>query len=70
MEAYDRYWDSISSEKTLFHDAETRGRMEGNIEGKMEGKIEIAKKMLSLGLSVQEIINFTGLPKEEIDKFK
>jgi len=64
LESYDRYWDSISSEKTLFHDAEVRGKK----EGKIEGMREIAKKMLKAGISVQEISNFTDLTKEEIEK--
>jgi predicted transposase/invertase (TIGR01784 family) len=62
MESYDRYWDSISSEKTLFHDAEIRG--------KIEGKIEIAKKMLQAGIAIEDISIYTDLPKTEIEKLK
>jgi hypothetical protein len=46
LEAYDRYWDSISSEKTLVVDA----FHERKLEGKLEARIEIEKhsKMLEL----------------------
>jgi predicted transposase/invertase (TIGR01784 family) len=66
MESYDRYWDSISSEKTLFHDAETRGKL----EGKLEGKIEIVKRMLEAGISIEDISTFTDLPKALIENLK
>jgi len=70
LESYDRYWDSISSEKTLFQDAEIRGKMEGKIEGKNERNFEIAKKMLKAGISIQEISDFTDLTDDEIEKLK
>jgi predicted transposase/invertase (TIGR01784 family) len=37
-------------------------------EGKMEGKIETAKSFKNLGVSIQIIIEATGLSKEEIEK--
>ena len=39
-------------------------------EGKIEGKIEIAKKLLNKGMSIKDIIDLTGLSKEEINKLK
>lgn len=47
---------------------ETSWERRGRIEGKIEGKIEIAKRMLSKGLSLEEIAEFTGLSVEEIRK--
>jgi predicted transposase/invertase (TIGR01784 family) len=38
----------------------------GKLEGKLEGKIEIAKGMLSKGMSVSLISEITGLSEEEI----
>ena len=68
LESYDRYWDSISSEKTLIVDAYDEGKIEGEqigIEkgeqiGLEKGKIEELnkgiKKALKRGkLSIEEI---------------
>lgn len=41
---------------------------EGKIEGKQQGKIEMAKKMLLKNKPIDEIIEFTELTKEEINK--
>lgn len=60
LETYDRYWDSISTEKTLMLDAFD--------EGKIEGKLEIAKKMLEKGLDINFIIETTGLNKGDLEK--
>jgi predicted transposase/invertase (TIGR01784 family) len=40
MAAYDKYWDSISVERTLLVDSFAEGKTEGIIEGKIEGIIE------------------------------
>ena len=37
LESYDRYWDSISTEKTLIVDAFDEGKIEGKIEGEQIG---------------------------------
>ena len=48
------------------------GRLEGRLEGLEEGEkrksLEFAKKMKAKNSSLAEIIEFTGLTKEEIDK--
>jgi len=64
LETYDRYWESISTEKTLMLDAFD----EGKIEGKQEEKLEIAKKLKEEGLDLNFIIETTGLNKENIEK--
>ena len=43
---------------------------EGKQEGKQEEKEEIAKKLLKKGMSIEEIVEITGLTKEEIEKLK
>ena len=43
---------------------------EGEKEGKIGEKIEIAKKLLSKKMPIEEIIEITGLTKKEIDKIK
>lgn len=72
LEAYDKFWDSVSSERSLIADAEEKGKLEGiivgQIKGKIEGKIEIATKMKNKGLSAAAISEFTGLSEEEIKK--
>ena len=46
------------------------GREEGLAEGKTEERLEIAKKMLGMGLSVEQITEATGLSEEEVLKLK
>jgi predicted transposase/invertase (TIGR01784 family) len=52
-------------------EGEEKGRKEGEEKGRKEGeeiaKVEIAKKMLSKKKNIEEIIEFTGLPKENIE---
>ena len=45
------------------------GLEQGLKEGLEQGKIEIAKKLKQKGMSVEEIIEITGLTKEEIEEF-
>ena len=53
-----------------------KGREEGRKEGVQEGiaqgsyqtKCETAKKLLEIGLSVENIVKATGLSREEIEK--
>ena len=46
------------------------GREEGLAEGKTEERLEIAKKMLEMGLSVEQITEATGLSEEDVLKLK
>ena len=54
--------------------AEDRGRRigrqeglhEGRQEGRQEGKLEIARMMLSAGESIEKIMSYTGLTRQEI----
>ena len=43
------------------------GRAEGRSEGRKEGMLEVAKKMLSKGVSISDVVDFTGLSKAEIE---
>ena len=38
------------------------------MSGRKEGKKETAKKLLKIGMKVEQIIEATGLTKEEIEK--
>ena len=76
---YEKFWDSISTEKTLFYSAEQRGltcgRKEGREKGIKEGmekgreeeKRTIARNMKSFGMTPEAIAQMTGLSLEEIE---
>ena len=44
------------------------GRQEGRLEGRKEGLLEAAKAMLQGHLSVEQIVRFTGLSQEDVQK--
>ncbi|AUX17910.1 Rpn family recombination-promoting nuclease/putative transposase [Flavobacterium columnare] len=58
------YRDLKSIIDTAFDD----GKMEGLEEGKIQGKIETAKSLKKLGISIEIIMQSTGLTQEEINK--
>ena len=78
LRAYDKFWDSVSVERTLLDDRYQKGKEEGKEEGRAEGRaegmsqrsLEIARNLLSLGLPVDQIIQATGLTEEEIELLK
>lgn len=73
---YDRYWDSISTERTLIDERERKakeaGLAEGETKGLSKGKqqkaIEIARKLKQKGMAIADIVELTGLDKYEIVK--
>lgn len=72
LAAYDKYWDTVSVEKTLIHDANRAGKAEGKAEGRAEGekqaKLEIAKKLLAQGASIEMTVEITGLERQDLFK--
>lgn len=50
--------------------AKKEGREEGREKGRVEEKIEIAKKLLNLNVSLETIIEATGLTREDIEKIR
>jgi len=58
--------DNLAVEQQKLEDAEARG----TAIGEARGKAEIAKKMLDKNRSLEEIIELTGLTKEEIVALK
>ena len=44
-----------------------KGKAEGRAEGRKEGLFEVAKKMLSKGVSISDVVDFTGLTETEIE---
>lgn len=83
LETYDRYWDYISTEKTLKADAYENGELKGYKSGEAKGleiglekgmekgmefkRKTLAKNFKNLGISIQDISKATGLSAEEIE---
>ena len=86
LRAYDKFWDSVSVERTLLDDRFQKGMEEGMEKGRAEGKeegraegieegmsqrsLEIARKMLEKGMDEASIMDMTGLTAEEIKLLK
>ena len=62
LDAYDRFWDAVSTEKTL--------KAGAYAEGKDMRSAEIAINMLKDNESLDKISKFTGLPQDDIVKLK
>ena len=80
--AYDKFWDSVSVERTLIDDSYQKGKEEGmekgmekgRAEGKEEGmnqrSLEIARKMLAKGMDAASVMEITGLSAEQMRQLK
>ena len=74
LRAYDKFWDSVSVERTLIDDSYQKGKEKGKEEGIAEGMekgmnqkaLDIAKNMLAMGLSAEQVAKATQLPLEII----
>lgn len=72
--AYDKFWDSVSVERTLLDDRYHKGKEEGMAEGMKQGKeigmnqrsLEIAKKMLANGMDAATVMEITGVTAEQM----
>ena len=62
--AYDKFWDSVSVERTLMDDSYQKGKA----EGKHEANIETAQRLLAMGLSAEEVAKATQIPLKSIKK--
>jgi predicted transposase/invertase (TIGR01784 family) len=62
LRSYDKYWDDISSEKTLVSDSEDKGRL--------ESLLQVAKTAIEKGLSNNLIKDLTGLSENEIERMR
>ena len=60
--AYDKFWDSVSVERTLLDDRYQNGREEGI----NQRSLEIARNMLAKGMDASTVLEITGLSMEEI----
>lgn len=82
LRAYDKFWDSVRTEKSMIYDSvqkgfekgkaegKAEGRAEGKAEGRTEEKLDVAKRLLAMGLSEEQVSTGTGLPIEEVLQLK
>ena len=75
---YDKFWDIIRTETTLYNSGVRQGlekgmergreagRLEGRLEGRAEGIRQTALNLKSMGLGIADIQKATGLSEEEI----
>lgn len=62
LQAYESYWDAVSTEQTLI-----AGRyQEGLLEGHVKERVDIARRMKAEGLDISLIKTCTGLSENEI----
>ena len=66
LRAYNKFWDSVSVERTLLDDRYQKGREEGREEGMNQRSLEIAGNMLAKGMDASTVLEITGLSMEEI----
>ena len=66
LRAYDKFWDSVSVERTLLDDRYQKGIE----EGMSQRSLEIARKMLAKGMDEASVMDMTGLTAEEIKLLK
>lgn len=71
LAGYEKFWDIISTEKTLYNSAERKGMAAGIAQGKEEGKNEernlIALNLKKQGIPFELISQCTGLSVKEIE---
>lgn len=66
LRTYDKFWDTIRTEKTLL-----KGKYEKGMEkGAIDEKIATAQRLLAMGLSVVQVATATQLTLEHIEKLK
>ena len=70
LSGYEKFWDMVSVEKTLYNSGERKGRAEGLAEGRAEGRLaqnrENARRMKARGFTEADICDITGLSPEEV----
>ncbi len=66
LRVYDKFWDSVSVERTLLDDRYQKGRE----EGMNQRSLEIARNMLAKGMDASTVLEITGLSMEEIQQLR
>ena len=62
LRAYDKFWDSVSVERTLLDDRYQKGMTQRSLE--------IARKMLAKGMDEAMVMEMTGVSAEQIKLLK
>ena len=69
---YEKFIEQERYEESLivsnYRVGELKGEIKGKAEGKIEQQLEIAKKCLKKGMNIEDIIDLTGLSRQEIEK--
>ena len=68
LRAYDKFWDSVSVERTLLDDRYQKGIEKGREEAMNQRSLEIARNMLAKGMDASTVLEITGLSMEEIQQ--
>ena len=80
LRAYDKFWDSVRTEKSMLYDSRQKGieegvekgraegRAEGMAKGRAEERLATAKRLLDMGLSAEQVAQGSGLPLNEVMK--
>ena len=68
LRAYDKFWDSVSVERTLLDDRYQKGIEKGIEKGMNRRSLEIARKMLAKGMDASTVLEITGLSMDEIQQ--
>ena len=78
LRAYDKFWDSVSVERTLIDDSYQKGKEKGKeegiaegmekgrAEGKHEANTKTAQRLLAMGISAEQVAKATQLSLEII----
>ena len=70
LNAYETYWDNVRTEKTLLLGRYEEGEAVGEARGRMEEKKDMAKKMIKRGVTIEIIVEDTGLTRDQVEKIK
>lgn len=68
--AYEDFWDKLGAERLLFVDSNRINREEGRAEGRAEGKAEVARNLLHMGMSVDDVAKACEVTKEEVERLR
>lgn len=68
LAGYEKFWDIISVEKTLYNSAIRKGMEKGMEKGIKEGHKEVARNLKKAGIPVAIIMQSTGLSEKEIEE--
>lgn len=78
--AYEDFWDKLGAERLLFVDSNRRSMEEGREEGRKEGiekgrkegvkegRADVARNLLSIGMTLEDIAKVTGLEIHDIEQ--